>query len=233
VEVVASAEQALALARKRPKRQVVFLGVGFETTAPGTALAVLAAKREGLANFTVLTAHKLILPVMEALLAAGDVQVDGFLCPGHVSVIIGYRAYETIARTYRRPCVVAGFDPPQILSGLAAILEQLVEDAPRACTVYPVVSAEGNAAALKLLEDVFIPTDAAWRAIGVPAAAAATSSAADASRRTAASSPADVRPAAPSGRAWCPPRAPARRRSNTAVLGARTRLVLAGADEQV
>jgi len=167
VEVVASAEQALALARKRPKRQVVFLGVGFETTAPGTALAVLAAKREGLANFTVLTAHKLILPVMEALLAAGDVQVDGFLCPGHVSVIIGYRAYETIARTYRRPCVVAGFDPPQILSGLAAILEQLVQDAPRACTVYPVVSAEGNAAALKLLEDVFIPTDAAWRAIGV------------------------------------------------------------------
>ncbi len=166
VEVVASAEQALALARKRPQQQVVFLGVGFETTAPGTALAVLAARREGLGNFSVLTAHKLILPVMEALLAAGDVQVDGFLCPGHVSVIIGYRAYEPIAQKYGRPCVVAGFDPPHILAGLATIMEQLVEGAPQACTVYPPVSAEGNPEALKVLEDVFVLADAAWRAIG-------------------------------------------------------------------
>ncbi|MCK4601961.1 MAG: hydrogenase formation protein HypD [Phycisphaerae bacterium] len=167
IEVVASATRAVELAKQNPGREIVFLAVGFETTAPGTALAVLKAREEKVKNFSVFTAHKLILPVMRALLSADDVRVDGFLCPGHVSVIIGWGAYEEIARRYRRPCVVAGFDPAQIVAGIAEIVRQLAEDGPAACSVYPSVSKEGNPAALKLLEDVFVLADVPWRALGV------------------------------------------------------------------
>jgi len=170
VEVVYSADKAVDLAVKNPDKQVVFLAVGFETTAPGTALAVKRAVAQGIDNFCVFTAHKLILPVMAALLEAGDVRVDGFLCPGHVSVILGWGAYEPIADRYGRPCVVAGFDPPQIIAGLERILEQLAEGSPAACTVYPSVSREGNRTALGLLEEVFQPVEATWRSIGaIPA----------------------------------------------------------------
>jgi hydrogenase expression/formation protein HypD len=167
VEVVYSSQQALDLARQTPDRQVVFLAVGFETTAPGTALAVVQADKERLRNFSVLAAHKLVLPAMRTLLEAGDVQVDGFLCPGHVSVILGYNAYEEIAKKYGRPCVVAGFDPQQIVKALVEILRELVEGRSEATSVYSSVSAQGNLAARKLLDEVFVVGDAAWRAIGV------------------------------------------------------------------
>ena len=166
VEVVYSARQAVELARRRPERQVVFLAIGFETTAPATALAVLQAKADGLDNFSVLTAHKLIPPAMRALLDSPDADIDAFLCPGHVSVILGWKAYEPIARDYGRPCVVAGFDARQILAGVSAILEQLAAGRPAASSVYPSVSPEGNPAARRLLAEVFEPTDAVWRAIG-------------------------------------------------------------------
>jgi len=166
VEIVYSADQAVELAKKSPDRQVVFLAVGFETTAPGTAMAVRRARDEQVDNFSVLTSHKLIVPAMSALLSAGDVRVDGFLCPGHVSVIIGWGAYEGLVGRHGRPCVVAGFDPGQILSGIAEILRQLSDGAPEAGTVYPSVSREGNAAARDLLEDTFVATDAVWRALG-------------------------------------------------------------------
>ena len=167
VEVVYSAEQAVELAAARPEREVVFLAVGFETTAPGTALAVQRARREGVGNFSVLAAHKLVLPAMRALLSPGDVQIDGFLCPGHVSVILGFAAYEPIVREFGRPCVVAGFDAGQVLAGLAAILDQIVRGAPAAASVYPAVSAGGNATARRLIDEVFIVADARWRALGV------------------------------------------------------------------
>jgi hydrogenase expression/formation protein HypD len=167
VEVVYSAQQAVELAQSRPANQVVFLAVGFETTAPGTALALREARELGLKNFSALTAHKLVLPAMRAILSAPDLRVDGFLCPGHVSVILGYDAYREIAGQYRRPCVVAGFDPEQVLSALVEILRQLVQDDPQACTVYPSVSAEGNREAQRILDEVFQPEDAAWRAMGV------------------------------------------------------------------
>lgn len=166
VEVVYSADQAVELAQ-REGRQVVFLGVGFETTAPGTALAVLRARKQGLRNFSVLTAHKLLLPAMHALMSAGDVRVDAFLCPGHVSVILGYKAYDEIVRMYGRPCVVAGFDAAQVVLAVAEILRQLIAGKPGSRTVYPSVSAEGNPTAMKLLHDAFVPVDAPWRAIGV------------------------------------------------------------------
>jgi hydrogenase expression/formation protein HypD len=167
VEVVYSAEQAVELARRNADRQVVFLGVGFETTAPGTAIAVKKARDEGVENFSVLTAHKLVLPAMRALLAAGDVRIDGFICPGHVSVILGYKAYEPIVRDFSRPCVVAGFDVGQIVAGITAILQQLIDGKPQAASVYPSVSAEGNAVARRLLDEVFVVADAPWRALGV------------------------------------------------------------------
>lgn len=166
VEVVYSALDALELARRQPERMVVFLGVGFETTAPGTALAVLEAQKEGLQNFTVLAAHKFVLPAMEALMSAGDVRVDGFLCPGHVSVILGYQAYAPIAQKYGRPCVVAGFEADNVAAGLVEILRQLIDDNVHACTVYPSVSAEGNAHAIGVIKSVFATSSARWRALG-------------------------------------------------------------------
>ena len=167
VEVVYSVLQAVELAKRTPDREVVFLGVGFETTAPGTALAVKNAKEEGLRNFSVLTAHKWILPAMHALLRAGDVQVDAFLCPGHVSVILGYAAYEEIVQKYRLPCVVAGFDAQQVLLGIQEIVAELAAGEPKSTTVYPSVTREGNTKARELLHEVFEIADAPWRALGV------------------------------------------------------------------
>jgi len=167
VRVVYAAHEAVALARRLPGRQVVFLAIGFETTTPATALAVRQARREKVPNFLVLTAHKLVLPAMRALLAGGDVPIDGFLCPGHVSVITGWRVYEPIAGEFHVPCVVAGFDDVQILAGIAEILRQLADDAPAAVSVYPAVKPEGNPTARRIVEEVFQVADASWRALGV------------------------------------------------------------------
>jgi hydrogenase expression/formation protein HypD len=166
VEVVYSADQAVEQAKARPDRQVVFLAVGFETTAPGTALAVRRARDEGVGNFSALTAHKLIVPAMRALLSRPDVRIDGFLCPGHVSVILGWGAYEPVVEEFAAPCVVAGFDAPQILAGLAEILRQLDAGEPAATSVYPAVSRKGNPRALEILDEVFAPANATWRALG-------------------------------------------------------------------
>jgi hydrogenase expression/formation protein HypD len=141
--------------------------VGFETTAPGSALAIRRAKAQGVGNFSVLSAHKIILPAMRALLDAGDMQVDGFLCPGHVSVMLGYRAYDEIAARYSRPCVVAGFDVANIVLGIIEILTQIGDGRAIACSVYPSVTAKGNPLAMQLLDEVFAPCDVAWRALGV------------------------------------------------------------------
>jgi len=166
VRVVYAAHQAVEIAKRQPDRQVVFLGVGFETTTPATALAIRQAAREGVSNLSVLTAHKLMLPAMQALLSQPDVRIEGFLCPGHVSVIIGWAAYEPLVRDHRRPCVVAGFEDEQILAGIAEILRQLAEDAPAACTVYPPVTADGNQTAWRTIQEAFQVADARWRGLG-------------------------------------------------------------------
>ncbi len=167
VMVVYSARDALQFAREHPERQTVFLAVGFETTAPATAAAVLAADREGLANFSVLTAHKLVVPAMEALLSAGEVPIDGFLCPGHVSVIIGADAYRPIAERYGKPCVVAGFEPSNMLEGILALLEQVTAGEARVENVYTVaVTGVGNPKARELMDEVFRSAPAVWRAMG-------------------------------------------------------------------
>jgi len=136
-------------------------------TAPATAATVLEADRDGIENFSALLCHKLVVPAMLALLEAGDVPLDGFLCPGHVSVIIGADAYRPVVERHARPCVVAGFEPEQILTGLVALLRQISEGRAALENVYSaVVSAAGNRVALELLERVFVPADAVWRELG-------------------------------------------------------------------
>lgn len=171
VRVITSAMEAVELARATPGRQVVFAAVGFETTAPASAAAVLAAERDGLENFTVLPCHKLVLPAMRTLLDDPAARIDGFLCPGHVSIVIGASAYDEIASDYDRPCVVSGFEPLQIMEGVVALVRQLVEmesGAPaRNQNLYPqVVTPHGNPRARGLIDEVFTPGASAWRALG-------------------------------------------------------------------
>jgi len=167
VRVVYSIRDALALAGAHPKCEVVFIGVGFETTAPATAAAIKEARAGDIGNFSVLPAHKRVIPAMMALLDDGDVPLDGFLCPGHVSVIIGADAYRPIVERHRMPCVVAGFELGQILSGLTHLLRQIAGGQAKLENVYQVaVAPEGNLAARALLDEIFTLGTAAWRAMG-------------------------------------------------------------------
>lgn len=167
VRVVQSARAALELAHQFAPREVVFLAVGFETTAPATAATIIEARQAGVANFSVLTCHKLVGPAMAALLRGGRAQIDGFLCPGHVSVITGTRPYRIIARRFSKPCVIAGFEPLQMLTGLTRLVEQILAGEARMENVYRAAVAErGNATALALLRRVFAVTDTPWRALG-------------------------------------------------------------------
>jgi hydrogenase expression/formation protein HypD len=167
VRVVYSPLDALELAATHGDRQLVLLGVGFETTAPGLAASILSAADRGLDNFSVLLAAKAIPPAMEALVCAGELGLDGFLCPGHVSVIIGSRAYEPLARDHRVPCAVAGFEPVEILRGLVAIVDQVEAGEARVANCYPgAVTADGNPRARSVMERVFEPRDSRWRGLG-------------------------------------------------------------------
>jgi len=168
VRVVYSAADALDLAERNRERRVVFLGVGFETTAPGTAWTLREAHRRGVANFGVLCAHKTMPQAMAALAAGGELGIDGFLCPGHVSTVIGSRPYEFLARDYGVPCVIAGFEPTDVLEGILMLLRQQVEGRAEVEIQYSrSVRPEGNPAALRILDEVFEPCDAEWRGLGV------------------------------------------------------------------
>jgi hydrogenase expression/formation protein HypD len=167
VRVVTSTLEAVDLARREPDRQMVFAAVGFETTAPATAAAVLAAQRDDVRNFTVLPCHKLVLPAMRTLLADPDVRIDGFLCPGHVSVIIGAEAYRPIVEEFGKACVVTGFEALQIMDGVLHLVRQAARDEVRLENLYPeVVSDDGNPRARALIDLVFEPGSSAWRALG-------------------------------------------------------------------
>ena len=171
INIVYSAHDAVTFARAHPDRNVVFLAVGFETTTPATAAAVLEADQLNLPNFFILAGHKLVLPAMTALLSAGEVPIDGFLCPGHVSIVIGARAYDPIARDFHKPCVIAGFEPEQLLLGINRLIELIAQGRTTVDNVYGVaVSDQGNPHAQSLIDRVFEPADAVWRAIGsIPA----------------------------------------------------------------
>jgi hydrogenase expression/formation protein HypD len=167
VRVVYSPLDALRLAREHADRKVVFFAVGFETTAPANAMAVHRAKAEGLANFSVLVAHVLVPPALEALLSAEGVEIQGLLAPGHVCAITGYRDYEPVAARHRIPIVVTGFEPLDLLKGILAAVSQLERGVSRVENGYPrAVVREGNPAALRMIEDVFVVSDRSWRGLG-------------------------------------------------------------------
>lgn len=167
VRVVYSPMDALAIAETEPDRQVVFLGVGFETTAPGTALTVLEAEKRNQTNFFVLSMLKRTTPALHALVAQKDLRIDGFLCPGHVATVLGADAFRFLAEGYGLPCVVAGFENGDLLAAVALLLHQIKTVSPTVENEYTrAVSAQGNRAAQAVMEQVFEPCDDLWRGLG-------------------------------------------------------------------
>lgn len=164
VKVVYSPLEAVKLARENPGDKVVFLGVGFETTAPTVAASLLVAREEGLGNFYVLSLHKTVPPALRALVEQDDFRVEGFILPGHVSAIIGTRPYRFLAEEYRIPCVIAGFEPADVLRAIHLLMTM---ERPEVEVEYSrAVKPEGNPKAKEIMEAVFQPCGAEWRGLG-------------------------------------------------------------------
>jgi hydrogenase expression/formation protein HypD len=167
VRIVYSPLDAVEMARANPDREVVFFGVGFETTAPTTAVAVETARRDGVRNFSLLVAHVLVPPAIEAILSASETRVQGFLAAGHVCTIMGYEAYRPIAAKYKVPIVVTGFEPLDILQGVWMCLRQLEGGRTEVENQYTrSVREEGNQAARDLIAQVFEIVPRHWRGVG-------------------------------------------------------------------
>ena len=167
VRMVYSPLDTLRIAKEHPDKQVVFFAVGFETTAPANAMAVAQAKREALRNFSMLVSHVLVPPAMEAILSSPQNRVQGFLAAGHVCAVMGYREYEPIAAKYRVPIVVTGFEPVDVLQGIAMCVAQLESGRAEVENQYArSVRREGNAAAQRLMTEVFRVVPRKWRGVG-------------------------------------------------------------------
>jgi hydrogenase expression/formation protein HypD len=167
VRIVYSTLDALEIARRNPDKGIVFLGIGFETTIPTIAASVLAAEAGAVNNYYIFSLGKLCPPVMKALLDSGEVKIDGIICPGHVSAIIGSRPYEFIPRDYSIACVVSGFEPVDILLALDLLLPQIEARRPAVDIAYRrSVTPEGNQRAQQLMEQVFHRCPAEWRGVG-------------------------------------------------------------------
>jgi hydrogenase expression/formation protein HypD len=167
VRVVYSPMDALKLARSNPDRQVVFFGIGFETTAPANAMTVYQAKRRGVSNFSLLVSHVLVPPAMAAIMESPSCRVQAFLAAGHVCSVMGTTEYPALAARYRVPIVVTGFEPLDILEGIRRTVRQLEAGCHQVENAYPrAVTDAGNPAAIAMLRDVFEVTDRSWRGIG-------------------------------------------------------------------
>lgn len=167
VRVVYSSYDAVEIARRVPGRPVFFVAIGFETTAPGTAAAIMRADSMGLQNFFVLCLHKRTPPVVQALLEMGG-GAQGFICPGHVCAIIGARPFEPIARDWGRPCVISGFEPADVLQAILLLVRQLEEGRASVEIEYSRgVPYEGNSRALDAMDEVFSRADSEWRGLGM------------------------------------------------------------------
>ncbi|GAA4399330.1 hydrogenase formation protein HypD [Tsukamurella soli] len=168
VRVVYSPLDALAIARQNPDRQVVFFGIGFETTAPANAMTVFQAKAQGISNFSLLVSHVLVPPAIAAIMESPTCRVQAFLAAGHVCSVMGTGEYPALAERYRVPIVVTGFEPLDILEGIRRTVRQLEAGRHEVENAYPrAVRDEGNPAAMAMLEDVFEVTDRTWRGIGM------------------------------------------------------------------
>jgi len=167
VRVVYSPAEAVKTAQANPERKVVFFGVGFETTAPAHAMAILQAQRLGVSNFYLLASHVLVPPAIETLLASPKNRVQGFIAPGHVCTVVGYQQYEELSSKYRVPIVVGGFEPTDLLEAIRELVIQLEEGRAGVVNQYArSVSRTGNTAAQRAVEQVFERCDRRWRGIG-------------------------------------------------------------------
>ena len=167
VRVVYSPLDAVKLARENPDREVVFFGIGFETTAPANAMAVFQARQQGLKNFSMLVSHVLVPPAIAAIMEAPDNRVQAFLAAGHVCSVMGYEEYYPLSEKYKVPIVVTGFEPLDLLHGLRQVVKQLEEGRHEVENAYPrAVRPEGNLPARNMLTEVFEVTDRGWRGIG-------------------------------------------------------------------
>ena len=167
IRIVYSPLDALKFARENITTEIIFLAVGFETTAPTVAATILQAEKEHISNFSLICSHKVMPPPMRALSESGEIRIDGFICPGHVSTITGAKIFEFLARDYHIPCVVSGFEPLDILQSIEMLLQQIisqrseVEIQYRCCTTW-----HGNLKAQSVLTKVFEPCDSEWRGLG-------------------------------------------------------------------
>jgi hydrogenase expression/formation protein HypD len=171
VRIVYSPLDALKIARANPDREVVFFAVGFETTAPANAMTVWQAEREGLRNFSVLVAHVLVPPAIQAVMSSPNCRINGFLAAGHVCTVMGWEEYEPIAKQYRVPIVVTGFEPLDLLEGISMVLAQLESGRAEVENQYRrAVRREGNRPAQERILEVFEVGPRVWRGIGeIPA----------------------------------------------------------------
>ena len=168
IRIVYSTQDALTIARENPDKSVIFIGIGFETTAPTVAASILQAAQEKINNYNILSLHKICPPIMKALLDMGEVKIDGIICPGHVSTIIGSHPYDFIAENYGIACAVSGFEPVDILLAVDMLVEQIENEDPKVENAYGRgVKPEGNLPALKLMDTIFETGDANWRGIGM------------------------------------------------------------------
>lgn len=166
VRIVLSAFEALEIAKANPRMTVIFLAIGFETTVPGTAIAILQAEKDRTGNFFILCAHKVMPPAMELLLK-GETNINGFICPGHVAAITGSRIFDFIPDRFKLGCVVSGFEPVDLLLSILMLVRQVNSKSPEVEIQYSrVVSREGNQIARKYMDEVFDPCDALWRGLG-------------------------------------------------------------------
>lgn len=168
VEIVYSAVDAVELAERMPNKQVVFLGVGFETTAPGTAAAIETASEKDLSNFFVLPMLKLVEPSLRALIEMDDFNIDGLLCPGHVATILGEKGFTFLPEEYGMPAVISGFEPGEILVSIYKLLLQISSKSPKLENEYiRAVSRDGNLLAQEMIDRYFTPCDSVWRGLGL------------------------------------------------------------------
>jgi hydrogenase expression/formation protein HypD len=167
VRIAYSPTEAVKIARSNPDRKVVFLAIGFETTAPANAMAAWQAKRESLSNFSMLVSHVLVPPAIRALMVSGHNRVQGFIAPGHVCTVMGCKEYESLVRDFRVPIVVGGFEPVDILEAVLMLVRQLEADEARLENQYVrSVSYQGNLPAQQIVAEVFEIADQKWRGIG-------------------------------------------------------------------
>jgi len=167
IRIVLSGLEALEIAMANSEKIVIFLGIGFETTAPGTAVTIKLAKKDNVKNFFLLCAHKIMPPAMEAIIKEG-VNLDGFICPGHVATITGSKIFNFIPEKYNLSCVVTGFEPTDILQSILMLVGQVNRDTPKVEIQYNrAVTNEGNTIAQKHLSQIFEPCDESWRGFGV------------------------------------------------------------------